>query len=54
MQARSAAHRHGLRFRVHLRPSPGVRSKADLVFTRACLAVHVDACFWHGCPEHAT
>jgi DNA mismatch endonuclease (patch repair protein) len=23
------------------------------VFTRAKLAVFVDGCFWHGCPEHA-
>jgi DNA mismatch endonuclease (patch repair protein) len=23
------------------------------VFTRARVAVFVDGCFWHGCPEHA-
>jgi DNA mismatch endonuclease (patch repair protein) len=23
-----------------------------LVFTRARVAVYVDGCFWHGCPEH--
>jgi DNA mismatch endonuclease (patch repair protein) len=24
------------------------------VFTRAKVAVFVDGCFWHGCPEHHT
>jgi len=24
------------------------------VFPRAKVAVYVDGCFWHGCPEHAT
>lgn len=23
-----------------------------MVFTRARVAVYVDGCFWHGCPEH--
>ncbi len=26
----------------------------DLAFTRARVAVFVDGCFWHGCPEHGT
>jgi DNA mismatch endonuclease (patch repair protein) len=32
----------------------GVRSRADVVFPAARLAVFVDGCFWHGCPEHRT
>jgi DNA mismatch endonuclease (patch repair protein) len=24
------------------------------VFTRARVAVFIDGCFWHGCPEHGT
>jgi DNA mismatch endonuclease (patch repair protein) len=24
------------------------------VFTRQKVAVFIDGCFWHGCPEHAT
>jgi DNA mismatch endonuclease (patch repair protein) len=24
------------------------------VFTRTKVAVFVDGCFWHGCPEHGT
>jgi DNA mismatch endonuclease (patch repair protein) len=50
---RSALHRRGHRFRVD-HPLPGLRRRADLVFTRDRLAVFVDGCFWHACPEHAT
>lgn len=32
----------------------GVRRRPDLVFGPARVAVFVDGCFWHGCPEHAT
>jgi DNA mismatch endonuclease (patch repair protein) len=49
---RSALHRRGLRFRVHQRPLPDLRREADIVFRRAKVAVFVDGCFWHGCPEH--
>ncbi len=35
-----------------IRPITGIRRTADLVFTRARVAVFVDGCFWHGCPEH--
>src|SRR3954451_8147447 len=51
---RSELHRRGLRFRVHRRPLPELRREADLVFPRARIAVFVDGCFWHGCPQHAT
>ncbi|WP_274709450.1 very short patch repair endonuclease [Streptomyces tubbatahanensis] len=44
----------GLRYRVHRRPVKGVRREADVVFGPARVAVFVDGCFWHGCPEHAT
>lgn len=33
-------------------PLPGVRTRADVVFTRAEVAVFIDGCFWHMCPEH--
>jgi len=50
---RSALHRHGLRFRKEYRIRNADRScRADVVFTRQRLAVFVDGCFWHGCPEH--
>ncbi|MDX3265992.1 very short patch repair endonuclease [Streptomyces sp. MI02-2A] len=51
---RRALHAAGLRFRVHRRPVKGVRREADIVFGPARVAVFVDGCFWHGCPEHAT
>jgi DNA mismatch endonuclease, patch repair protein len=51
---RSALHRRGLRFRVHRRLLSGSRREADLVFPSAHVAVFVDGCFWHACPEHAT
>lgn len=46
---RRELHRRGLRFRVNMRGMPG---RPDVVFTRARIAVQVDGCFWHGCPEH--
>lgn len=49
---RSAVHALGLRYRVGLRPVPQVRRTADLVFTKSRVAVFLDGCFWHGCPEH--
>lgn len=51
---RRELHRRGLRFRVHRRPIKGVRREADIVFGPSRVAVFVDGCFWHGCPEHAT
>lgn len=51
---RSAVHALGLRYRVSARPVKGLRRTADLVFPRARVAVFLDGCFWHGCPEHHT
>jgi DNA mismatch endonuclease (patch repair protein) len=51
---RRAVHALGLRYRVSARPIPTVRRTADLVFTRARVAVFLDGCFWHGCPDHHT
>jgi DNA mismatch endonuclease (patch repair protein) len=51
---RRELHRRGRRFRVDLAPLPGLRRRADLVFPRQRLAVYVDGCFWHCCPQHAT
>ena len=51
---RSAVHARGLRYRVSAKPLTGLRRTADLVFPRARVAVFLDGCFWHGCPEHHT
>lgn len=48
---RRAAHRMGLRFRLHRKDLPG---SPDLVFPRHQLAVFVHGCFWHrhsGCKN---
>ncbi|MFE4082257.1 DNA mismatch endonuclease Vsr [Paenarthrobacter sp. YIM B13468] len=39
-------------YRVNFRPVPSSRRSADIVFIRARVAVMVDGCFWHACPEH--
>ncbi|ATY15652.1 very short patch repair endonuclease [Amycolatopsis sp. AA4] len=54
MALRKILHAAGYRYRVHRRPVKGVRREADLVFGPARVAVFVDGCFWHGCPEHGT
>lgn len=52
---RSLLHRRGLRFRKdYLISVDGVRTHPDIVFTRWRLAVYIDGCFWHRCPEHGT
>lgn len=51
---RRELHARGLRYRVNQRPEPTLRRSADVVFTKARVAVFVDGCFWHACPEHGT
>jgi DNA mismatch endonuclease, patch repair protein len=51
---RRRLHAAGMRYRVNY-PVPGNRRRTiDVAFTRARVAVFVDGCFWHGCPEHGT
>lgn len=52
MALRSALHALGYRFRVDAAPLPDLRRRADVVFGRKRVAVFVDGCYWHGCPEH--
>ncbi len=52
MAARRALHAMGLRYRMNARPLPELRRTADIVFRPAKVAVFIDGCFWHGCPEH--
>jgi len=49
---RRELHRRGLRFRLNRVPVAGIRCRPDVVFGPARVAVFVDGCFWHGCPEH--
>ncbi|MFG2963068.1 very short patch repair endonuclease [Streptomyces sp. NPDC048288] len=49
---RSLVHAAGLRYRVAAKPLPKMRRTADMVFRSVKVAVFIDGCFWHGCPEH--
>lgn len=50
---RSELHARGLRFRKdHLIRAGGIRVHADVAFTKRRVAVFVDGCFWHMCPDH--
>lgn len=54
LAVRKILHAEGLRYRVDYAPGRDKRRRADIVFTRQKVAVFIDGCFWHGCPEHAT
>jgi DNA mismatch endonuclease (patch repair protein) len=53
LAVRRLLHAAGFRYRVDFAPLGG-RRRADIVFTRPRIAVFIDGCYWHGCPEHAT
>ena len=54
LAVRRLLHAAGLRYRVEY-PVPGLpRRRIDVAFPRAKVAVLIDGCFWHGCPQHAT
>ncbi|MGW1540473.1 very short patch repair endonuclease [Streptomyces sp. NPDC002309] len=54
LSVRRLLHAAGLRYRVEY-PVPGMpRRRIDVAFPRAKVAVLIDGCFWHGCPQHAT
>lgn len=54
LAVRRLLHAAGLRYRVEY-PVPGMaRRRIDVAFTRVKVAVLIDGCFWHGCPQHAT
>lgn len=53
LKVRKTLHRRGMRFRVDTAPIGG-RRRADIVFSRARVAVYIHGCYWHLCPEHAT
>jgi DNA mismatch endonuclease (patch repair protein) len=42
----------GFRYRLHTRVPGMPRRTVDIAFTRAKVAVFIDGCFWHGCPDH--
>lgn len=50
---RRALWRLGYRYRKHYR-LPGMRREIDIALLGPRVAVLVDGCFWHACPEHGT
>lgn len=54
LSLRKELHVRGLRYRLHVPLLTKPRRVADIVFSGARVAVFVDGCFWHGCPEHAS
>jgi DNA mismatch endonuclease (patch repair protein) len=54
IELRKALHAKGLRYRLQVPLLTKPRRVVDIVFPSARLAVFVDGCFWHGCPEHAS
>ena len=52
---RRILHARGLRYRVDYPIRTAERTiRVDIAFPRARLAILIDGCFWHGCPEHGT
>jgi DNA mismatch endonuclease (patch repair protein) len=52
LAVRRAVHALGLRYRVSQRPVKAFPRTADMVFASPKVAVFMDGCYWHGCPEH--
>ena len=49
---RSLLHAAGYRYRVNRRPIPEIRRTADILFGPVKVAVFIDGCYWHNCPQH--
>lgn len=54
IKLRRELYRCGLRYRVDYTVLQRPRRVADIAFPGIRVAIFVDGCFWHGCPEHAT
>src|ERR1700760_2297963 len=52
---RAALHARGYRYRKDFRLDlPLRRVRPDIAFTSRKVAVFVDGCFWHACPDHGS
>ena len=51
IKLRRSLYAMGLRYRLHRKELPG---KPDVVLSPSKVAVFVDGCYWHNCPEHGT
>ena len=54
LAVRRLLHARGMRYRVNYRPVKDLRRTADIAFTRRRLAVFIDGCYWHSCPQHGS
>lgn len=54
LELRHELYHMGLRYRVSYVVLNKPRRVADIAFPGLKIAVFVDGCFWHGCPEHAS
>jgi DNA mismatch endonuclease, patch repair protein len=53
LAVRRLLHARGYRYRVNYRiKTDVVIVRPDIVFTKRRLAVFIDGCFWHNCPQH--
>ncbi|WP_410662696.1 very short patch repair endonuclease [Amycolatopsis sp. lyj-84] len=54
LEVRRHLHSSGYRYRLQI-PVPGrPRRTIDVCFPSLRVAVFLDGCFWHGCPDHGT
>ncbi|MFJ9409310.1 very short patch repair endonuclease [Streptomyces sp. NPDC101393] len=54
MAVRRLLYASGLRYRLQRRVPGYPRRTIDIAFPGRKIAIFLDGCFWHGCPEHAT
>jgi DNA mismatch endonuclease (patch repair protein) len=54
VEVRRELHARGVRFRTDVKLERDLRTRADIAWRRLKLAIFIDGCFWHGCPDHAT
>lgn len=52
LRIRRALHALGYRYQVDHPLVIDRRRRGDIVFTQRRIAIFIDGCYWHGCPEH--
>jgi DNA mismatch endonuclease (patch repair protein) len=51
LEMRRLLRSHGLNVKSDAR-GERIRYRADFILSRPRIAVFIDGCFWHGCPDH--
>lgn len=52
LEVRRLLHAAGLRYRVDWPLPTNPLRRADVAFTKHKIAIFIDGCFWHRCPQH--